>query len=300
MIQQLLQLAKESPLTYYTSTNDWSNPYYRLVKDMSPFEKAIYGGFSCQQFSFAFMAGYQAALEHMFPTIAPNKLKALCVSEAKGGHPKAIQTTFIDNQLNGVKTYITAGSDVEHLLVLCKTDAIVDGRAQLKMVHIPKSTNHMELIDFELSFMKDVKHGKLKLNNTKIVDNQILPGDGFNDYTKPFRTLEDICVSAAYQAMLLRQAIENQWADDIKDQLLLNIYTLKNLLTLPLLGLETHVLLAANEANFNNLLPRIELNIDQTATSAFKADWMMNKKIIGLGEKIKEIRLAKARKRLWG
>lgn len=266
---------------------------------MPPFDKAIFGGFSCQQFSFAFMAGYQAALAHMFPTIAPNQLKALCVSEEKGGHPKAIQTTLINNQLNGLKTYITAGSDVEHLLVLCKTDEIVDGRLLLKMVHLPKSTDKLDIIDFELSFMKEVKHGKLSMKDIPIAENQILTGDGFSDYTKPFRTLEDICVSAAYHAMLLRQAIDYKWDDHLRDRLLLNIYTLKNLLSLPLLATETHLLLAANEANFESLLPTLEFNIKQTCSAAFKADWALNKKVISLGEKIKGIRLAKARKRLF-
>ena len=300
MIQQLLQLAQNNPLKTYTSTKDWSEVYYSLVKDRPPFDKAIFGGFSCQQFSFAFMAGYQAALEHMFPTIAPNQLKALCVSEEKGGHPKAIQTTLINNQLNGLKTYITAGSDVEHLLVLCKTDKIVNDRPELKMVQLPKTTDNIELINFELSFMKEVKHGKLSMKDTPITESQILAGDGFSDYTKPFRTLEDICVSAAYQAMLLRQAIEYKWAEELRDQILLNIYTLKNLLSLPLLATETHLLLAANEANFENLLPSIELNIEETGTAAFKADWAVNKKVIALGKKIKEIRLAKARSRLLG
>jgi len=300
MIQQFLQFAKKTPLHEFTSTKDWAKTYYQLVKDMPPFEKAILGGFSCQQFSFAFLAGYQAALAHMFPTIAPNKLKALCVSEEKGGHPKAIQTTLIDNQLSGLKTYVTAGSDVEHLLVLCKTDKTINGRPQLKMVHLPKGAEDTALINFELSFMKDIKHGKLTMEGTQITESQILAGDGFADYTKPFRTLEDICVSAAYQAMLLRQAIDQQWADKLRDQILLNIYTLKNLLTLPLLAPETHLLLAANEANFENLLPGIALNIEQTASPAFKADWAMNKKVINLGKKIKEIRLTKARSRILG
>lgn len=300
MILQLLPLAQEKPLKSFTSTKDWSKDYYSLVKDMPPFEKAIYGGFTCQQFSFAFMAGYQAALEHMFPTIAPNQLKALCVSEEKGGHPKAIQTTLSNNQLNGLKTYITAGSDVEHLLILCKTDKVVNGRTQLKMVHVPKDAEDMEVTNFELAFMKEVKHGKLSIKGTPIAESQILAGDGFSDYTKPFRTLEDICVSAAYQAMLLRQAIDYKWDGHLRDQLLLNIYTLKNLLSLPLLAAETHLLLAANEANFENLLPNIELNIEETGSAAFMADWAVNKKVIALGKKIKGIRLAKARSRFLG
>ncbi len=300
MIEQLLQLAQDRPLNSYSSTKGWSKAYYQLVKDMSPFERAIFGGFTCQQFSFAFMAGYQAALEHMFPTVAPNNLKALCVSEEKGGHPKAIQTTLINNQLNGLKTYITAGSEVEHLLVLCKTDEIVDSRPLLKMVHLPKSTDKMDLTDFELSFMKEVKHGKLSLKDTPISERQILDGDGFSAYTKPFRTLEDICVSAAYQAMLLRQAIECKWAEELRDQILLNIYTLKNLLSLPLLDPNTHILLAANEENFEQFLPNIESHIEKTASAPFKADWALNKKVIALGKKIKAVRLSKARSRLFG
>jgi len=295
MIRQLLQLAQQSPLKNYTSTHDWSTAYYKLVSDKSPIEKAILGGFSCQQFSFAFMAGYQAALEYMFPAVAPNKLKALCVSEKNGGHPKAIQTTLIDYQLNGLKTYITAGSEVEHLLVLCKTDKVVNGRPQLKMVHLPKGAENTELTNFEMSFMKEVKHGKLAMTNTKISDNQILAGDGFSDYAKPFRTLEDICVGAAYQAMLLRQAIEHQWDESLRDQILFNLFSLKNLLALPLLAPNTHMLLAALDANFEKLLPSIESNIEATSAAAFKADWQLNKKLIALGNKSKAARLVKAR-----
>ncbi len=299
MIEQLLQLAQQSPLKNYTSIDDWSAAYYQLVSDKPPIEKAIFGGFSCQQFSFAFMSGYQAALEHMFPTVAPNKLKALCVSEEKGGHPKAIQTTLIDQQLNGFKTYITAGSDVEHLLVLCKTDKVVNGRPQLKMVKLPKGAANTELMNFELSFMKEVKHGKLAMKDTKIADHQILAGDGFTDYAKPFRTLEDICIGAAYQAMLLRQAIELNWSDDLRDQIFFNLFTLKNLLDLPLLAPNTHILLAAQDENFEKLLPSIELNIEATSTALFKADWDMNKKLIGLGKKLKTARLEKARSLLF-
>ncbi len=300
MIKQLLQLAQNSPLKNYTSTNDWSTAYYQLVSDKLPIEKAILGGFSCQQFSFAFMAGYQAALEYMFPTVAPNELKALCVSEEKGGHPKAIQTTLIDNHLNGLKTYITAGSDVEHLLILCKTDKIVNNRPQLKMVHIPKGAENTELMNFELSFMKEVKHGKLAMTNTPIIASQVLEGDGFSDYAKPFRTLEDICVGAAYQSMLFRQAIDHQWAENLRDQLLFNLFTFTNLLPLPLLDQNTHILLAALDNNFESILPNIESTIEATSSATFKTDWAMNKKLIGLGNKTKAARLEKARRLVFG
>ena len=300
MIQQLLQIGNKQPLKSYDSTTNWSTDYYQLTSNQTPFDKAIIGGYTCQQFSFAFMAGYQAALEQMFPSIAPNELKALCVSEAKGGHPKAIHTTLVNHRINGVKTYVTAGSDAAHLLVLCKTKEVVDGRPLFKMVHLPKNTPNIEVTNFELPFMLEVNHGKLALNDTEITATQILVGDGYHDYTKPFRTREDICVGAAYQAMLLRQAIDHQWDSDLRDQLLLNLYTLKNLLALPPLDKETHLLLIANEQNFENLLPSIELNIATHSPAYFKADWALNQRVIAMSKKLKAIRLGKAREVLFG
>lgn len=299
MIQQLLAISKERPLKLYRTINDWSLDYYQFTKKESPIDKAIIGGFMCQQFSFTFMAGYQAALEKMFPTIAPNELKALCVSEEKGGHPKAIQTTLVNHRVNGLKTYITAGSDVAHLLVLCKTETVANDRPLLKMVHLPSSADNIKFTDFELPFMRDVKHGKLALKEVQITADQILAGDGYSQYTKPFRTLEDICLSTAYQAMLLRQAVDHKWEESVRDQILLNIYTLKNLFTLPPSAQETHLLIAANEQNFDNLLPSIESNITNHAAANFKADWALNKKVLVLGEKIKAIRVSKARNMLF-
>ena len=295
MIQHLLKLRKTQALISYQNIKDWSLDYYQSKGVKEPIDRAIVGGFQCQQFSFAFMAGYQAALEKMFPSIAPNEFKALCVSEEKGGHPKAIQTVLQDNQITGVKTYVTAGTEADHLLVLCRTDEIINDRPVLKIVHVPRQAAGVELTNFELPFMKDVKHGKLNLKAIKIEESQILKGDGYSDYTKPFRTLEDICVSAAYQAMLLRQAIDNNWDDHLRDQLLLNIYTLKNLLKLPPTDQETHLLLSAVDHSFKKLLPTIEEHISSHSSKHFKADWEGNKKVISLGKKIKEIRLSKAR-----
>ena len=300
MIEQLISISKEIPLKLFSSTKDWFSEYCALTKDKSPIDQAIIGGFTCQQFSFAFLAGYQAALEIMFPSIATNQLKALCISEAKGNHPKTIETTLVDNRISGVKTYITAGSDVEHLLVLCKTSQRVNDRPLLKMVHIPRDANNVKISNFELPFMPEIKHGKLVLNDTKIEPNQILEGDGFSRYTKPFRTLEDICVGAAYQSMFLRQSIENQWKEELRDKLLLNIFTLKSLLNFPPSHQETILLLAATEQNFERLVPEIESHLANHANASLQTDWETNKRVIFMSKKLKELRLTKARNKIFG
>jgi len=299
MIEQLLRIRREYPIKKYQTTKDWSLDYYKVTKNNDPIDKAIIGGFLCQQFSFAFLAGYQAALEQMFPAVAPNQLKALCVSEAKGGHPKSIETSLVDQKITGIKTYITAGTEVEHLLILCKTNEVIKERPVLKIVHVPMDVDGMEVTNFELPFMKDIKHGKAAMNEISIKADQILDGDGYSQYTKPFRTLEDVCVSAAYQAMLLRQAIDHKWEDNLRDQLLLNIYTLKNILTLAPLEAETHLLLSAADHSFQIMLPAINKHIAENTEEHFKMDWEANKKILTLGEKIKAIRISKARNLLF-
>ena len=300
MIKELILLSRENTIKSYRSTKEWAADYYHLTKEKTPFEKALLGGFSCQQFSFAFMAGYQAALEKMFPTIAPNELKALCVSEEKGGHPKVIQTTLVNNQIKGLKTYVTAGSDASHFLVLWKTNETLEERPLLKIVHLINPSDNMKVSNFELPFMKEVKHGKLALENTPVSNSQILEGDGFEDYAKPFRTLEDILVGTAQQAMLLRQAIDSNWNEALREQLLLNLHTFKYLLQLPALDKETHLLLTANEQRFEELLPKIDAQILEHSATSFQENWNTNKKVLNLAKKVKEIRLAKARVSLFG
>ncbi|MEM6802428.1 MAG: hypothetical protein AAF696_13550, partial [Bacteroidota bacterium] len=244
-------------------------------------------------------AGYQAALQQMFPRIAPGKLTALCVSEANGSHPKAIETTLTNNQVSGLKTYLTAGSDVEELLVLCKSEEIVGGRPLLKLVHLSAEQDQLEIENFELAFMKEIKHGKLKLNEVAVKAGQILAGDGFQQYSKPFRTLEDICVGAAYQAMLLRQAMEHEWEEGIRDRLAFQLFSLGNLLKLVPSDAETHLLLAVCEKNFEVLLGEIEPLIASASSPGFREDWEQNKRLISMAKKVKEIRLEKARRGLF-
>lgn len=295
MIQSLIQIGK--PLRSYDSIREWSDFFFSKASYQSPIEQAIWGGYSCQQFSFAFLAGYQAALEKLFPSIASNELKALCITEEGGG--QAIKTSLVNNQINGSKSYLTAGSDAAHLFVLCNTNEVKAGRALLKMVHLPNNSAGMEITNFELPFMHEVKHGKLLLKEVGIESAQILPGDGFIDYAKPFRSLEDIHVATAYQAMLLRQAMDYQWEENIRDQLILSLYTLKNLSTLPPNDKETHLLIAANEHQFEQLLPDIEANIESKSPTHFKKDWDVNKKVTTIAKKVKALRLTKARATLF-
>ncbi|MEM7371941.1 MAG: hypothetical protein AAF587_25220 [Bacteroidota bacterium] len=299
MIEQLLHISKETPLQLFSSAKEWFSHYQEFTKDQETIDKAIIGGFMSQQFSFTFLCGYQAALERMFPGIAPDRLKALCISEANGNHPSSMETSLIDHRISGLKTYVTAGSEAEHLFVLCKTEESVNGRPLLKMVHMPSNASNIEISNVDFPLLREIKHGKLTLTDAKIEESQILEGDGFSDYTRPFRTLEDICVGIACQAMLLRQAFDHQWDAQLRDQLLLNIYTLKNLFSLPPSAQETILLLATADRSFEQIRPEIENHLTKQADSHIHKDWETNKAVLSMGKKLKQLRLSKARNRLF-
>ncbi|MEM8902046.1 MAG: acyl-CoA dehydrogenase family protein [Bacteroidota bacterium] len=301
MISALINLSQKQKLRDFSSARDWFSVFHTLTKGKDPFEKALIGGFCSQQFSFAFLSGYQAALEAMFPGIAdPDKLKALCVSEEGGNHPKAIETILVNNILSGQKTYITAGTEAEQLFVLCKTEEVHEGRPVLKMVLLSPTLEGIEISHFPLPILTEVEHGRMSLNDVRISTDQILPGDGSLNYTKPFRSREDIGVGTANQAMLLRQAIEYGWEAELRDQLLLSLYNLSQFHDMGPLDPQTHLFLTANERRFLDLLPSIEENIFAHSPEAFQQDWKTNNKVIAFAKKVKEIRLEKARKRLFG
>lgn len=300
MIAELVSLKKTHPLRNFSYTKDWFSFFQQLTKGKGPFEKALIGGFCSQQFSFSFLAGYQAALEAMFPGIAdPDRLKALCISEEKGNHPKMIETRLVNNLISGQKTYITAGTAAEQLFVLCKTPEVDEGRPVLKMVILSPTMEGIQVEHFPLPILTEVEHGRMTLNDVIISTKQILTGDGYLTYTKPFRTREDIGVGTAYQAMLLRQAMEYGWEEELRDQLMLSLYNLSKFHDMKPLDPQTHLLLTANEKRFLDLLPSIEENISTHSPEAFQQDWKTNNKVIAFAKKIKEIRLEKARRVLF-
>lgn len=80
----------------------------------------------------------------------------------------------------------------------------------------------------------------------------------------------------------------------------MSLFTLKNLIQLPLSDQETILLVAANEQNFKKLLVKIEQAVAEKSPTSFKADWDANKRILSMGEKFKAVRVSKSRTVLFG
>ena len=105
----------------------------------TPFEAAVNVAATVDRLGFAFAVGYPAALEQMVTGVALPC--ALCVTEAKGNSPRAIETTLERRgdrfELRGTKTFVTFGNLAETLLIVARVGAKPDGRPDLVVVQVP-------------------------------------------------------------------------------------------------------------------------------------------------------------------
>jgi acyl-CoA dehydrogenase len=180
-------------------------------------ERALWGGFHADRLGHAFVAGYSAALSRLFEHVArlnptsggrpfteralPAKL-SLCATEAGGGHPRAIATR-LDKQggalvLNGEKTFATLATVADELLVVASRGIEADGKNRLRVVRVRPTEKGVTITArAETPFTPEIPHAVVRFTDAVVDNADVLPGDGYEHWLKPFRTIEDTHVVAA-------------------------------------------------------------------------------------------------------
>jgi hypothetical protein len=192
-------------------------------------ERAIWGGFHADRLGYAFVAGYTAALARLFEHVAlvspktpsqpnlearpsgagrvfpPRPLPArlcLAATESGGAHPRAIATR-LDKRggalvLNGEKTFATLATVSDELLVVASRGIEADGKNRLRLVRIKTSASGVQITRRpDTPFAPEIPHAVVRFTDAVIENEDVLPGDGYDLWLKPFRTLEDTHVLAA-------------------------------------------------------------------------------------------------------
>ena len=212
-----------------------------------PFEAAVAGGFHADRLGYAFASGYVAALEHLLPELggAP---AALCVTEQAGNRPRDIETTLTPEgdafRLSGQKTFVTLGSAAEQLVVIAR-DASQTGRIALVAVRIPSNRVGVSLETRELTaFVPEIPHSKATFASVRVTPDERLPGDGYVNVVKPFRTVEDVHVYASILGLLVCYGRLAMWPHGVVERLVSTVVTLSGVASLPPLSATTHIALA--------------------------------------------------------
>ncbi|MBC9251648.1 acyl-CoA dehydrogenase [Pseudomonas alcaligenes] len=284
--QTLLQTRDRLPASDLES---WYAALLERVGEVSPFTLALLGGRLAATPGLAFLAGYQGALRALWPA-APRTLGALCVTENRSTRPADMSTRLADLHLSGRKDFVTAAEAADWLLVVARVEP-AGAAPQLAMSVVRNGDPGVRIEPLPaLPLMPDVSHGRLHLDNAHC---ERLPGDGWDAYAKPFRTLEDLHVLAALNAWLYGVGQDSGWPQGLQLRLLGLLAGCAELARLCPSSASTHLLLAGLFAQFAAL--RAELDAAMAAgPSEWATLWQRDGKLLEIARTAREKRLEKA------
>ncbi len=190
----------------------WHNTEAARGRWAASIDQAILSGFLADCVGHAFAGGYEAALRALLPSLPPEVIVSLNITEQGGGHPRALLTRLepagdgtTDGLLSGEKRWNTLVCEADLLLVAASIGTTLEGLNRLVLVQLPADLPGISVVPMAaLPFVPEVSHGTLKFDAVRVPMDAVLEGDAYVRYIKPFRTLEDLHVSAAILGHLLR------------------------------------------------------------------------------------------------
>lgn len=258
----------------------------------TPIDRAIAAGHDADRLGYAFAAGYGAALETLVPGVPP--FTSLCATEEGGAHPRAIATTLRDGRLVGKKKWATAAATARLLLVVASIGER-DGKNRLVVVKVDPRAPGVTMTEMPPPpFAPEIGHASVTLD-TAVTDDQVLPGDGYDAYLKPFRTIEDIHVHGAVLGWMLGLGERHRWPPELIERLLAATATMRQLAAAPASAPTTHLALAGAIAAARELVERAPWD---TLDPEALARWRRDRPLLEVAGKARAARLEAARTKM--
>jgi len=275
-------------------------------------ERALWGGFHADRLGYAFVAGYSAALarlvEHAAPALRiplPAKL-SFCVTESGGGHPRSIATR-LDKQggalvLNGEKTFATLATTADELLVVASRGIEADGKNRLRMVRVKPGAQGVTVTPRpETPFAPEIPHALVRFTDVVVENEDVLPGDGYEHWVKPFRTIEDTYVLAATVGYLQGAARAHGFDREISAELVSTSLSLIDVGARDIEAPLTHVVLAGLFGGARRLMGSLDgewAKVSSQAGTEERERWERDRVLLSVAETAREKRTEAAWARL--
>lgn len=269
----------------------WSAHREVALRARTPWEAAVRGGASADRLGYAFVAGYEAALAALVPSRDRSRPAALCASEAGGAHPRAVATAIEDGALRGEKTFVTLGEHARELYVLARTGADGD-RARLALVRVDRSAPGVAVAPLPPSpFVPEIPHAVVRFEGVR--EFEPLEGDGWADYVRPFRTVEDVLVHAAALAWIGASVRRHGGPREIVERALGILLSLRELSLADPSSPRAHLALAGAIALTRALVAELEPFWDR-APEEERARWRRDRPLLDVAGKARAARLERA------
>jgi acyl-CoA dehydrogenase len=263
------------------------------------FSRAVLGGFASDRVGWAFASGYQAALRALFTDAPGERICALCVTEADGNSPKAIKSTLRREGaawlLNGAKRWTTLGPDGALFYVAARDLTAPGDRPAIRLARISSGARGLTVQNMPpTNFVPEVPHAQLQFENLELTQGDLLPGDGYTSYVKPFRTVEDIYVNAAVLAYLVREARRLAWPREWTERCVSLLHSLQALAEENPSAPATHVALAGALGCAAELLGLADGNWNRAPKDSATARWQRDRALFGIAAKARSARTERA------
>lgn len=286
--QRLLARAERLPAS--NGLEEWyATLLAELGEGVTPFELALLGGRLAMTPGLAFLAGYQGALRALWPS-APWTLGALCVTENRSVRPADMQTRLDGLSLCGRKDFVTAADAADWLLVAARSELPgASPQIALCVAYNGAPGVRVEVLP-ALALMPDISHGRLHLETAQC---ERLPGDGWDAYAKPFRTLEDLHVLTALCAWLYGVGVDNQWPQSLTLRLLALLGSCAEVARQGMNEPATHLVLAGVFDQFRHLRDDIDSAMN-TGEPHWQDLWKRDSGLLEIARAAREKRLQNA------
>ncbi|MCL6270374.1 acyl-CoA dehydrogenase family protein [Sansalvadorimonas sp. 2012CJ34-2] len=264
-------------------------------RPLSTLKEAFLAGCRADRMAWAFCGGYQWAIRSLLPELTENTdVLALCISESGGGHPRKILSSLEPVEggyvLSGKKTFITCGTEADRLLIAARTGEQADGKPDLKMLILPARGEGFSVSAMPaLPIVPELPHASVVMDRITVSEKDVLPGDGYLQYIRPFRMHEDLHVQAALAGLIARKGFELE-QQEILEESLSCFYALQGI---KLMGEEPSnaLALSAVEPRLRELATR---TINLISNSEEKSNWQRDVQIMEVAGKARAIRRKKA------
>ncbi|MEM6956426.1 MAG: acyl-CoA dehydrogenase [Myxococcota bacterium] len=210
LVDVLRHLAGRAPrVSSFADLDAWWTSH---LKACEPYQtsasRAFVGGFHSDRLGYAFLSGYEEAIGSLVPTLRGVRA-AFCVTESGGASAEAVETRFtFDGEgytAEGQKSFVTMGEGAEELLIVGTIGRDDHERRKLRVARLPRDrAGLVQQVGRVAPFAPEIGASTLELRGVRFGQDEMLEGDGYDDYVKPFRTAEDLHVCAATLGHLMR------------------------------------------------------------------------------------------------
>jgi len=265
---------------------------------------AIAAGFISDRLGYAFASGYQAAARALVPDLPVDQIVALAATEERGNHPRAIMCGLRPSGsdgffLQGRKTFVTLGGSAEVLLVVARAGTSRDGRPALKLVRLDVKRQGVQIAATAgVPFAPEIPHAAAEFIDVRVAASEVLEGDGYDRYLKPFRTVEDCYVHAALLGYLMQIARRGGWPQSIRDELVMLTVTMRSLCAADPTDASIHVAVGASLMQIRQLIRRLGARHWERIDEDSRKRWERDRPLLDVAGKARAERSKKAHERL--